>query len=68
MKAKKAVIQVAVQNGVSVAEVRRDIQEALDEGWNNPDPQVQEYWRSIPSKHEKPTIEEIIEYISKKVK
>ena len=68
MKARKAVMQVALQNGVSIAEVRRDIQAALDEGWSNPDSEVQEYWRNIPSRHERPTIEEVIEYIAKEAK
>jgi hypothetical protein len=53
---------------VSVGEVRRDIQEALGEGWNNPDPGVQEYWRKIPSRYEKPTLEEVIDFIVKENK
>jgi len=68
MKAKKAIEQVALKNGVSVSQVRRDIREALNEGWNNPDFTVQRYWRSIPSKHEKPTIEEVIDFIAKESK
>lgn len=68
MKPNKALAQIAEMNGISITEVRRDIQAALDEGRNNPDPKVQEYWRKIPSRHEKPTIEEVIKYITKKVK
>lgn len=55
-------------NGISVDEVRRDIQYAIDEGWNNPDPQVQKYWHNISSKHKKPTMDEVIEYIVKKAR
>ena len=68
MKVNKALIHIAVAHVTSVTEVRRDIQKALDEGWNNSDPKVQEYWRKIPSKHEKPTLEEVIIYFSKKVR
>ncbi len=52
--------QIAIKNGVSVAQVRQDIQAALDEGWNSNDEKVREYWRKIPTKHKKPTLEEVI--------
>lgn len=55
--------QIAVENGVSDEQVRQDIQEALDEGWNNSDEKVQAYWRKIPTKHKKPTLEEVILYM-----
>ncbi len=58
--------QIAMQNGVSVSEVKKDLQEALDSGWNNPDPKVQAFWRGIPTKHKKPTLEEVIAYITVK--
>lgn len=68
MKVNKALIQIASAHGVSVTTVRHDIQSALDEGWNNPDPMVQEYWRKIPSKREKPTLDEVIEFMTKEIK
>lgn len=68
MKLNKALIQIAAHNGVSVAEVRCDIQAALDEGWNNSDPLVQEYWRKIPCKGDKPTLEETIAFMAKESK
>jgi hypothetical protein len=68
MKVNKTLIQIAATYGVSVADVRRDIQEALDEGWNNPDPEVHEYWRKIPSRSEKPTIEEVITFMTRETK
>lgn len=55
--------QIAVKNGVSIEQVRQDIQEALDKGWNNSDEKVQAYWRKIPTKHKKPTLEEVILYM-----
>ena len=68
MKKKKAIIQVALKNGVSVSQVRKNIQEALDIGWNNPDPKVQKYWKEIPCKGKKPSIDEVIKYFTKTAK
>lgn len=63
MKLNKIFKKVAIKNGVSVERVRQDIQEALDEGWNSSDEKVREYWLKIPTKHKKPTLEEVILYI-----
>lgn len=60
MNLKKILKDIAVKNGVSAAQVRRDIQAALDEGWNSDDENVKAYWRKIPAKHGKPTLEEVI--------
>ena len=63
MNLNKILKQIAIKNGVSVAQVRLDIQEAFDEGWNNSDKKVQAFWRKIPTKHKKPTLEEVILYM-----
>lgn len=63
MNINKIFKQIAAKNGVSVLQVRRDIQAALDEGWNSNDEKVRAYWRKIPAKHKKPTLEEVILYI-----
>ncbi len=55
--------RIASQNGVSVGQIRQDIQKSLDEGWNSSDEKVKAYWRKIPTKHIKPTVEEVILYI-----
>ncbi len=60
MNLKKILKDIAVKNGVSAAQVRRDIQAALDEGWNSDNENVKAYWRKIPAKHGKPTLEEVI--------
>ena len=65
MKAKKAIIKVAAENGVTAKEVREEIQKAIDEGMKSTDPQAMELWKNCPKKGEKPTPEEVIEYISK---
>lgn len=67
MKTKKILLQIAENNGVGVIEVRRNIEEAIEIGWNNPDPKVQAYWKQIPCKKAKPTLDEVVEYLSKEV-
>ena len=59
----KALQEVARQNGVSVEEVRREIELALQVGQANPDPQVQAQWASVPRKGDRPTPEEVIAHI-----
>ena len=63
MNLNKILEQIAIKNGVSDEQVLKDIQEAFDEGWNNSDKKVQAFWRKIPTKHKKPTLEEVILYM-----
>lgn len=65
MKARKAISRIATENGVTVKEVREEIQKAIEEGMKSSDPQAIELWKNCPKKGEKPTPEELIEYISK---
>ena len=60
--------QVAKEHGVSVAEVRRDIDAAFKEAQANPDPKVQSKWASIPRKGDTPTAAETIAYLAGKIK
>lgn len=68
MKIDRILEKIAIQNGVSVSEVRSEMQHAIDEGMKNPDPKVQEYWSAIPHKSEKPTLEEVLVHLTKKAK
>ncbi len=54
---------VAKKEGLSKEQVRREMQEAMDEAMNSPDPMVQMRWRFIPRKGERPTLEEFVEYL-----
>ena len=49
-------------------EVRREMQIAIDTGFDNPDPAVQEEWKKMTLKGERPTPEEVIKYAVKKTK
>ena len=67
MKANKALQVIALKHGVSVEEIRKEIQFAIDEGMKNSNPQIQAYWNSIPCRGNKPTPEEVITDLAKKV-
>lgn len=47
IKAKLVIRVVAAKEGVSVAEVRRKMQEALDEAWATADPAAQQRQREL---------------------
>lgn len=68
MKVNRVLAEIALKNGVSVDEVRKEIQVALDEGMKNSDPNVQAYWNSIPRKGDKPTLQEVITYLANQIK
>ena len=68
MKARSAIKQIADREGVSVSEVRREIQAAIDEGMKSTDKSIQAYWSRIPRKGTKPTPEEVIDFIAKSIK
>lgn len=55
--------QVAKQYNTTPMEVYTEIQKAIDAGFTNPDPAVQEEWKKIKFKGERPTPEEVIEYM-----
>ena len=63
-KIKRSLKKIAKKYGVSEEEVRRDISLATSAARENPDPQIQKFWDSIPSKGEKPTPEEVIAHIA----
>lgn len=61
--AKKALKQIAKREGVSIKAVRREIEFAINEARNNPDPKIQAIWKAMPCKGEFPTPEELITHI-----
>lgn len=68
MNVKNALQAIADREGISVSEVRKEIQSAIDEGMKSTDKSVQAYWSKIPRKGVKPTPEEVINYIAKSIK
>lgn len=64
----KAITKLAAEKGISVKEVRHEIQIAIDAGMANQDPNVQAYWKKMIKNGVKPTPEDVIEYIAKQAK
>ena len=55
--------------GISSKEVEKEIQIAIDSGFDNPDPAVRAEWaKSDLFKGERPTPLEVIEYLCKEMK
>ena len=67
-KVLKAFKKIAAREGVSVTEVREEIQKAIDIGLASPDPAVQLKWNKMSCRGEKPTPEEVVMYLAKQVK
>lgn len=65
-KGKKIIKQIAKQNGVSVDEVRRDMEIAIKEAYQNP--ATRQEWSRLFGEGIMPTPEEFICTISKEVK
>ena len=71
MNMRKIYRQIAKEHGVTVAEVKRDMQEAISAAYQNPpdDGGVTAAWqRQVPHREETPTPEEVIRYASAKEK
>lgn len=64
----RAFEKIARKEGISVDEVRQEIQKAIVDAMQSDDPAVQAYWRKIKFKGKKPTPEEVVLYIAKQVK
>ncbi|MBQ7801397.1 MAG: hypothetical protein IJ375_03630 [Oscillospiraceae bacterium] len=56
-------LKVAHKNHTTIQEVRNEIMIAMKEAQQNPDPNVQALWASIPKKGDAPTIEEFMEFL-----
>lgn len=71
MSMKRIYREVAKQNGVSVKEVKLEIQKMIEDAWGNPPRDggvTQAYQRRVPCKGEKPTPDELIRYVAAKVR
>lgn len=53
---------------ISSKEVEKEIQIAIDSGFDNPDPTVRAEWEKVPFKGERPIPQEVIEYLCKEMK
>lgn len=71
MSMRKIYREIARENGVSVKDVKRDMQEAITAAYKNPPKDggvTAAYQRQVPRKGEIPTPEEFIRYMAGKVR
>lgn len=63
----KALAEIAIREGKSVTEIRKQIQIAMLSGLLNDDPRIQEQWKRIPCADEIPTPEEVIAFYAEEI-
>ena len=68
MREKTIYEKIAKKYNTTPEEVRREMQIAIDAGFDNPDPDVQEEWKKMTLKGDRPTPEEVINYAVKQLK
>lgn len=71
MQMRKIYKKVAKEHGVSVAEVKREIQLMIEDAWKNPPNDggvTKAYQRQVPCKGEIPTPDELIRYAAATIK
>ncbi len=70
MSNRKLYREIAKKNGVSMKEVKHDMQEALNHAYNNPNANgiIKAHQNQVPKKDEIPTPDEFINYAVKKIK
>ena len=59
--------RIAIENHTTVANVRKEMQSAMDMAMASQDPLVQARWAAIPKKGEKLTLEEFVAYLAKRM-
>lgn len=59
---------IAEDHHTTVSEIYREMEVAIQAGFNNPDPKVQAQWNKIPRKGDIPTPEELIIYVARRAK
>lgn len=54
--------------GISSKEVGKEIQIAIDSGFGNTDAVIRAEWEKVPFEEERPTPQEVMEYLCKEMK
>lgn len=67
-KFQKILEQIAKENNSTPEDVYREMQIAIDAGFNNPDPKIQETWKTIPFQGDRPTPEDLVMAVAKMLK
>ena len=64
----KVIKKIAAQEGVSEEIIYSEMQKAITEGYNNPDPAVQAQWRKIVPDGTVPSPEKLIKMLANEIK
>lgn len=64
---RKILQDIARREGISALEVEREMQRAIDAGFANSSEEGRRAWERIPYKGDRPTVEEVIEGISRQL-
>lgn len=64
MNLKHIIRQIAKRNGVTPAEVRKDMEEAMRISMTSSDPVAMAHWRNITSNGREPRLEDFIAYLT----
>ena len=67
MNTKAIIRQIAKENGVTPAEVKRDIKFAIRAAMNSTDPIALEHWKVLSPNGKEPTIEQFLTYVARQV-
>ena len=65
MNLKRIIRQIAKENGVTPAEVRKDMEEAMRASMASSDPVAMAHWRNISPDGKEPKLKDFIAYIAK---
>lgn len=63
-KAHNALVLTAMQKGITVEEVRYEIDLVIREAMADPNPLIRQRWKDMPKAGDVPTAEEVIAYVS----
>ncbi len=64
----KVITKIAKEHNTTANEVKKEIELAIQMGFNNPDPEVQAMWKRLFPYGKQPTPEKFIEVLTKNVK
>lgn len=64
MNLKRIIRQIAKENGVTPAEVRKDMEEAMRASMASSDPVAMAHWKNISPDGKEPKLEDFITYIA----
>lgn len=66
-RARQAIRETARRSGISKAQCRADMKEAIDEAWKTTDPAARAHWAQLFPSGKKPTVEEFIARLGKEI-